>query len=401
MNEKRKVWCFSPQEMWQRRKNIRTAVESDNLDALCLFSSHQIYYLTGFAFIPTERPMACVFPLSGKPVLFVPRLEQEHAQQQAFDSEVVAYVEYPDKRHPMKVLGDTIKEMGLEGKRIGVSTDGYGGVYGYEGPKLSEILESNVSLAGEIIEKLMRIKSEEEIEMIKESARWGNLAHSLLQRYTKVGLTENEISTRASLEASMEMIGKMGPDYHLTSMSGQAAYALFRGQVGGGSSVPHAITSNARIQTGDVLVTAASADVGGYGSELERTMIVGDATERQKRLFELMVAVQDLAFETIRPGIRCCDVDDRVRQFYDKHCIKECWRHHTGHNLGSRIHESPFLDIGDTTLIEPGMVFSLEPGIYVPGFAGFRHSDTIVVTEDGVDCITCTYPRDLESLTIM
>jgi len=75
------------------------------------------------------------------------------------------------------------------------------------------------------------------------------------------------------------------------------------------------------------------------------------------------------------------------------------WRHHTGHSLGYGMHEAPFLDVGDQTAIEPGMVFSIEPGIYIPGLGGFRHSDTVLVTHDGIEILT-SYPRDLDALTL-
>jgi Xaa-Pro aminopeptidase len=88
-----------------------------------------------------------------------------------------------------------------------------------------------------------------------------------------------------------------------------------------------------------------------------------------------------------------------VRAYYEQHDLTAYWRHHTGHAIGLRYHEGPFLDTGDETSIEPGMVFTVEPGIYVPGLGGFRHSDTVLVTEAGIEQLTY-YPRDLEALTI-
>jgi Xaa-Pro aminopeptidase len=88
-----------------------------------------------------------------------------------------------------------------------------------------------------------------------------------------------------------------------------------------------------------------------------------------------------------------------VRAYFEEHGLKEYWRHHTGHAIGLRYHEGPFLDIGDDTVMQPGMVFTVEPGIYIPELGGFRHSDTVAVTDDGVEVLTY-YPRDLESLTI-
>jgi Xaa-Pro aminopeptidase len=177
------------------------------------------------------------------------------------------------------------------------------------------------------------------------------------------------------------------------------ASAGFRGQVGAQSAVPHALSINAVLQPGDVLVTGAAAEVGGYLSELERTMILGEPTDEQARLFNLMVGAQDRAFEAIRAGARCCDVDRAVMDYYRENDLGDAWRHHTGHGIGYGMHEAPFLDVGDESVIEPGMVLTVEPGIYVPGFAGFRHSDTVLMTETGIEILT-DYPRDIESLTL-
>jgi Xaa-Pro dipeptidase len=152
-------------------------------------------------------------------------------------------------------------------------------------------------------------------------------------------------------------------------------------------------------QAGDVLVTGATAPVWGYHSELERTMVIGPPSDAQKRMFEHMVALQDLAIDAIRPGVPCAEVDRRVRAYYEEHALWENWRHHVGHAIGLRYHEGPFLDRGDETEIRPGMVFTVEPGLYAPALGGFRHSDTIAVVDDGVEWLTY-YPRDLDSLTL-
>jgi len=116
-------------------------------------------------------------------------------------------------------------------------------------------------------------------------------------------------------------------------------------------------------------------------------------------MFDHMVALQDIAFEGIKPGARCSDVDRAVRVYYDEHGLWDYWKHHVGHCIGLRYHEGPFLDIGDDTVIKPGMVFTVEPGLYAAGLGGFRHSDTVAVTETGIEFLTY-YPRDLDSLTL-
>ena len=245
----------------------------------------------------------------------------------------------------------------------------------------------------------MAIKSEAEVALIRESIRWANLAHRLLQRYTRVGATETEVAQRASDEATYAMLDAIGEIYRAQSFVSSGAHAGYRGQIGRNSAIPHALAGNIVFQGGDVLVTGASAPVWGYLSELERTMVIGEPTPDQERMFAHMLALQDLALDAIRPGRRCSDVDDAVRTYFEENDLWPNWRHHTGHAIGLRYHEGPFLDSGDDTEIRPGMVFTVEPGLYSPELGGFRHSDTALVTHEGLEILTY-YPRDLASLII-
>jgi Xaa-Pro aminopeptidase len=106
-----------------------------------------------------------------------------------------------------------------------------------------------------------------------------------------------------------------------------------------------------------------------------------------------------LAIDALQAGNTCASVDLEVLRFFAENNLMDYWRHHSGHAKSTLIHEAPFLDEGDERLIEPGMIFTVEPGIYVPGLGGFRHSDTILVTETGIEWLT-NYPRGLESLTV-
>jgi Xaa-Pro aminopeptidase len=221
----------------------------------------------------------------------------------------------------------------------------------------------------------------------------------LLQRYTQPGLTEVEVSQRASNEATLAMLDAIGPIYRAQNAFFEGASAGYRGQIGRNAAIPHSLTANIVFRAGDVLVTGASAPVWGYLSELERTMVIGEPAAEQRVMFDHMVALQDIALEAIRPGVKCSDVDRAVRAYYEEHGLWDYWKHHVGHCIGLRYHEGPFLDIGDDTEIKAGMVFTVEPGLYADGLGGFRHSDTVAVTEDGIEFLTY-YPRDLDSLTL-
>jgi Xaa-Pro aminopeptidase len=195
------------------------------------------------------------------------------------------------------------------------------------------------------------------------------------------------------------MLDAIGPLYRAQSPFSNGAEAGYRGQIGRNAAIPHALANNIVFSPGDVLVSGATAPVWGYHSELERTMIIGPASDQQKRMFDHMLALQETAFDAIQPGVPCSEVDQAVRAYYQRHDLSPYWKHHVGHAIGLRYHESPFLDLGDATLIQPGMVFTVEPGLYVPELGGFRHSDTVAVTPDGIELLTY-YPRDLASLTL-
>jgi Xaa-Pro dipeptidase len=389
---------ISTEEYEHRAQKLSDHLNAAGLSGVVLFDNYYILYYTGFAFIPTERPIAFVMNASGDKALFVPRLEVEHAQADGIVDRVDHYLEYPYRDHPMEILKKTLDDLGVTGK-IGVDTDGYPWVLGYRGPSLSQATGRQVMKVSAFIEDQMMVKSAAELVLIRESVKWGHLAHTLLQRYTRPGLTETEVSQRASAEANRAMLDAIGPIYQAQSPFSEGASAGYRGQIGRNAAIPHALANNVTFQAGDVLVSGAGAPLWGYNSELERTMLVGAASDDQKRMFDHMLALQETAFRVIQPGVTCAEVDRAVRAYFEAHDLRAYWKHHSGHAIGLRYHEGPFLDIGEETEIQPGMVFTVEPGLYVPELGGFRHSDTVLVNQDGIEVLTY-YRRDLESLTI-
>ncbi len=298
----------------------------------------------------------------------------------------------------MRILGRVLADLGIKGK-IGADQDGYPGILGYHGPPLSEVAASAVAPLAAVIESMMVRKSETEIALIRESARWCEHAHRLLQEYTRPGVTEADASLRAGHEATLAMLEALGDAYGGQQASSDGVSAGYRGQIGLRSSWAHAVAHNIEFKAGDVLVTETSAPIWGYNAELERAMIIGSPTDEMRRLFEHTVAAQQVAFDAFRPGVTCADIDGAVMRYFEANDLLPYWRQHTGHAIGLRNHEAPFLDLGDHTPVEPGMVFTIEPGLYAADIGGFRHSDTVVVTPDGIDILT-DYPREIESLTI-
>jgi Xaa-Pro aminopeptidase len=390
-----------PSEFKTRAAKLLQWMQAQELAGVVLFDSVNALYFSGFAFIPTERPICFVMNREGERGMLVPRLELEHARTEADLEHVVHYAEYPGQNHPMNLLKELLADLGmLQGEGpLGADLNGYPWIFGYEGPALDALAGREVVLLQGALNRMQAVKSAAELALIRESCRWAHLAHTLLQRYTAVGQSETAVGLRASQEATLAMMDAIGPLYRSQDIWSSGPSAYYRGQIGRGAAIPHALANNITFQPGDVLVTGAACPVWGYNSELERTMFMGEPDQRRKALFQHMKTAQEIAFAAIKPGARCQEVDAAVRAYYDQEGLMPYWKHHSGHAIGLRYHEGPFLDVGDETVIREGMVFTVEPGLYDPEVGGFRHSDTVAVTADGIKIYTY-YPRDWPNLVI-
>ena len=393
---------ISQTEHRERRARLSALLQARGLDAVCVFGPVRVAYLSGFHFAATERPIALIVTAQGGAAALLPRLEELHFQQQSPDiSDLELYAEYPgggEGRHPMTVLRGLLQRLGLLGKRLAADVDGYEHRWGYRGPPLSEALEQAVLADVSLVDDLRMVKSAAEIELMRVACEWGDHAHRVMQDAIHVGADELLVSHGASLQATREMLHALGERYVPKSREGLPANAMFIR--GANTAFPHGLHRQGSVSAGDVLVTGAYGTVGGYESELERTMYVGEPTPDFERYFAAMLAAQQTGFDALRPGRTCAEVEGEVRAFIrDDLGLDALVRHHTGHAFGMEGHEHPFLDLDDHTVIQPGMVFSIEPGLYVPGLAGFRHSDTLLVTESGSERLSL-YPRELAALCL-
>jgi Xaa-Pro aminopeptidase len=391
--------AVTAQEYVERRERLADLVGRDAL--IVLLRPLSINYLLGFGFASTERPLGIVID-GTELTAVVPRLEREFIEEASASpvGTVVSYDDYPGGRPPMELLRDMLTDRGAAtGRPVVSDSPGYPGASGYRGPSLAELLPgTQISICQDEIEALRRRKSAAEVAILRRSAEYSDLAHARLQELCLPGANENDVALAAEHLAIKEILA--GPDGagYVAGHPWLTALVTLRGQIGPNGAYPHATNKNLVMRAGDVVVTAAMVYVQGYVVELERTMVIGSPSAEQRRFFQHMLGAQETGRDALRPGRRCSDVDRAVRDYYERHDLTTYWRHHTGHGLGLEVHESPFLDVGDDTVIEEGMVFSIEPGIYVPGLGGFRHSDTALVTADGAEFLG-TYPRDLDAMT--
>ena len=386
-----------PGEHDQRRATFLAALHDDGLDGACLFGHLAIHYLSGFAFQPTERPVALVMRSDGESTLVVPELERDHvaALGRGF-GRVVAYPEYPGERHPMASVGDALHGLGLARGRIGVDRASYGTYWGSDGRPLATVVpDAALVPVGERIDAMRRIKSDAEIEALRASAALADRCHDQLLAALREGESEVVLSLEASARGTRTLLDAMPAGYAVTQWGAVPAHVGFK--AGPETAWPHPMGTDRRLRRGDHVNTWALVAVDGYRAELERTLVFGEPTRAQIDAFEHMLALQSAALDALAPGRPCADVERAVRTVAAERGVAGALRHHVGHALGLESHEAPFLDLGERAVLEPGMVFSVEPGVYLAGLGGFRHSDTVVVREEGVEVLTRT-PRALDEL---
>lgn len=222
---------------------------------------------------------------------------------------------------------------------------------------------------GKAFVKMREIKTEKEIALITAAEEIGSAAYAHAAGLLTPGMTELEAA--AEIEGFMKRSGAERLSFETIIASGAR------------SAMPHGTASGKKIEKGDLVVMDFGCIYNGYCSDMTRTVAVGCASEKQKELYDTVLAAQQAAFELIRPGIVCRDVDRAARRVIEDAGYGEYFGHGLGHGVGLDIHEEPAFSARDDTVLAPGMVLSVEPGIYLPGAYGIRIEDLIVVTENG------------------
>lgn len=376
-----------------RIDKVMQAVRDAGLDALLVLTPANTYYVSGFRAITYSRPVMVV--LGEEPALIIPELEFTHAQDR---SQIPRIRTYSDMalgglagkstfQLAADLCVDTLRESGLRGRRIGYEPTGIT-VDGYE--YLSAAWGAPLVPVKGTIERLRMVKEAAELHLVRAGAELAELGMSIEVEASTAGTSEIEIMALGNAAMLVEA-ARRHPDLNVTAGS--------RPVSGDKTVLPHSIPSGKRLAAGDVVIHGTGCVTNGYYSEDERTIFVGAPTAEQRRVFDVMLRAQLAAIGAIRPGRPCKDVDHAARAVIEEAGYGAAFIHRTGHGMGIDVHEPPFFAASDDTIIAPGMVMSVEPGIYLPGLGGFRHSDTIFVTEDGCEVVT-KYPKTLPEVIV-
>ncbi|MCD2497611.1 MULTISPECIES: Xaa-Pro peptidase family protein [Microbacterium] len=384
---------LSPDFFPRVHERVRAAMADDGVDAILTDDPEDIAYLTGFFHHPSERPVAVWLDLTDEVVMLVPALEWEYAQAQNATAELVSFPEYPGIVPPFEFLA---RRVGASGRRIGFTAT----------MSTSRLLAAQAAFAGsvltpsDIVLHSRYIKFPEEIALHREAARITDL-----MLVAGVELVREAVAAGGQLPSEAEL------ERHVTSVGVSTMYAEHENVVvasllagglvysGPNSAFPHGLPSAQRLQPGDTFMLSLGCAVGGRFVEGERTFVLGEPSADQIRYHDTVREAQEVGTHAIAPGVECREANRRCLDVIRAAGLGEHLRHRQGHGIGLGMHEAPWLEDGDATVLAAGMVVSNEPGIYIPGHAGYRISDSMLVTDSGAERLTA-FPRDLASCTI-
>jgi Xaa-Pro dipeptidase len=358
-------------------------MKEQDLDYYIAFNPVNIYYLTNFAFYVHERPFILIIEKEGTLKMLIPKLEKGHFESRVrCEVELVIYYEFPARTgenwydYYQKII-DPNARVGIESELpIGIANKTPGEV-----------------VISDIIDEVRIIKTEYEIGRIYHACRVVNKGQKLVFKKCRPKVLEFALYK----EVSDAMTSKIVQDI---------PNANFRVSETRGAVWPPSISHDPHLvpqifepmEEGGPHVSIVYAQVDGYGVEIERSFFLGYVPEKARKPFQVMFEARALAYSMLKPGIIMSEVDKAVRDFIIEKGYGEYIIHRTGHGLGITGHEAPFLAEGYDRPLEENMVISVEPGIYIQGVGGFRHSDTVLITDIGYQILTKA-PETLEDLT--
>jgi Xaa-Pro aminopeptidase len=351
----------------------RAAIETRTagLDALLITPSADLIYLLGYNAPPLERLTALVVRPGADPILLVPQLERPRAGDSPAGN-LVEIATWRDEEDSYQVLRRIVPDTGV----FGVSDRMWAlHVLGIQ----AVAAEAKLVPASRVLAKLRGRKDAGEINLLGRAARSADEAFNRIAREGLAGRPEKDVAR--SLRQ------------HLVDTGSDEAIFWIVGSGPNGAS-PHHDPGDRGIRTGETVVLDFGGRVGGYCSDITRTVSVGKPSAEAEEVHGIVRLAQETAFRVIKPGVPAEEVDQAARRVIEDAGYGDAFIHRTGHGIGLEEHEPPYIVRGNTEPLEAGMTFSIEPGIYLQGRFGVRIEDIVAVTEDGAGRLNHA-PRDL------
>ncbi len=360
-----------------RLSRLYNLMNSDGLNALILNPGPALTYLTGLQFHLMERPTLLILTPPSAPVIVLPELESGKLSQSLFNLRAITYGDNPAK------WGDAIRaacqESNLDGRTVGVEPLR---LRFMELQYLQNAAPHAHFVSGETALNSLRIqKDQNEVETMRKAVRIAEQGFLEMLKRAKAGMTEGELAAELSLG-----LLRAGSEPEMPFSPIIAS--------GPNSANPHAVPTDRKLTPGDLVVVDWGAAYEGYFSDLTRTLAVGDVNPELIHIASVVAEANGAGRAAAKPGVMAGVVDQAARAVITAAGYGEYFTHRTGHGLGMETHEQPYIFGENTLLLEEGMTFTVEPGIYLPGRGGVRIEDNMVVTSTGAETLS-SLPREL------
>lgn len=359
-----------------RLEKLYEQMEKRSLDGLAVNAGPTMTYLSGLHFHLMERPVVMVFTGKDAPTIILPELEQRKLVKLEENVRTYTYGENPQRWS--EVFQQALAGLGLEGKKIAVE------------PGNMRLLEYNYlrdALAAEYVDgsaltaSLRIAKEPAEIGNMREAVRIAQDSLTATLPMIKPGVCEKDIAAELVLQ-----LLRRGSESDLPFSPIVAS--------GPNGANPHARPGERELERGDLLIVDWGARSNGYASDLTRTFAIGTPDEESRRIYELVRNANRAGREAGQPGIPCSDIDSAARQVIEAGGYGTYFTHRTGHGIGMECHEEPYMHGENGELLQEGMAYTVEPGIYLPDKNGVRIEDDVIVTADGAESLS-TMSREL------
>ncbi len=351
--------------MKERIEKVQQLMKEENIDGLLIDSDVNRFYLTGF----TGTAGRLLFTGANSYFITDFRYTQQ-AEQQTAGYEILEVNQNVEEEIGKILNKDNVRKLGFEARTI--SFDQF--------EKYKEKL--NVELVGtrDLIAGLRVIKNRDELEKIKKAVEITDLAFRHICDYIKPGLSEREVALE--LEFFMKKNGGQKNSFEFIVASGKR------------SSLPHGVATDKKLEMGDFITMDFGTIYKGYCSDMTRTVILGEPTRKQRKIYEIVLKAQLEVIDKIKAGLTGKEADALARDIIAEAGYKERFGHSLGHGLGIEVHESPRVSYKNDDNLKPGMVVTDEPGIYIPDWGGVRIEDDLIITEEGCQVLNSS-PKEL------
>jgi Xaa-Pro aminopeptidase len=344
----------------KRLTKVREKLQKLSLDALLITNPVNRRYVSGFT-----GSSGVLLITAANSWLLTDFRYMTQAPQQAVDFTVV--------EHGARWI-DTVKELSAASGVVRLGFEQEHVVFSDYTAWKAALNELELQPATGVVEQLRMIKDEAELTIMREAAVLADETYNHILGFIKPGLRERDVALE--MEIFMRSKGATSSSFETIVASGER------------SALPHGVASDRIIGNNEFVKLDFGAYYNGYCSDITRTIVVGNPTDKHREIYEIVLEAQLAALAAVKPGMTGREADAVARDIITRYGYGDNFGHGTGHGLGMEIHESPRLSKTGDTVLEPGMVVTVEPGIYVPGFGGVRIEDDIVVTANGNSLLT-------------